>query len=71
MERLLKISSWFAVIIGALTILDGFSAYSGEEASYAFLGGLIFAGQGFIALSYIKEIEKYGQARQEAIKRKE
>lgn len=53
MELALKIYSWGAVVLGFFTIVGGFSEVTAEEASYAFLGGLLFGAQGILTLSYI------------------
>lgn len=54
MEKALKITSWVAIVLGVLSILGGFGEVNAEEASYSFIGGLLFAGEGLLALLYIK-----------------
>lgn len=58
MKQALKIMSWVAIVLGVLAILGGFGETSGSEASYAFLGGLLFGVEGLLALIYIKQTEE-------------
>ena len=54
METALKVGSWAAVVIGVLAILSSFS----DSDFAAFVGGVMFAGLGAVALAYIKEVKK-------------
>ena len=49
MKTTLKIISIIALVIGGLAILDGI----GKPDGYVIIGGLLFAGQGILALIYI------------------
>lgn len=53
MKTLLQVASWVEIVIGVLAIASGL----GEQDFAAFVGGLMFAGAGVIALFYIKEKE--------------
>lgn len=51
MRTALKTMSIIMVVIGGFAILE--SADGGQDAGYAFLGGLLFLAEGILALVYI------------------
>ena len=57
MKLALQITSWIAVVLGALAILGGTSE-TGQQALDSFLGGAMFLGQAVLALAYIQFKEK-------------
>lgn len=53
MKLALQVTSWIAVVLGAFAILG---SMSGEpDAIYSLVGGLLFLGQGVLALAYINQ----------------
>jgi len=58
MKKALQIVSWFAIVLGGIAILGGFSEPTAEDASYSFIGGLMYAGQGLLAILYINSVNK-------------
>lgn len=57
MKLALQISSWGAVALGALTFFNGMGAEQ-PTAGYDFLGGILFAGLGTLALIYVHQTQK-------------
>jgi hypothetical protein len=57
MKLALQITSWVAVVVGVLAIISGLSEISSypTDAYYSLLGGVMFGGQGLLALIYINE----------------
>lgn len=58
MRETLKVVSWIAIVIGSLTILDGLPTAEYYADVYAIVGGLMFAGQGILALVYINQVDR-------------
>jgi len=54
METALKILSWVAIVLGVMAILAGFGEINAEEASYSFVGGLLYGSLGLLSILYIK-----------------
>jgi len=54
MENTLKVVAWAQIVIGMLAVVSSFS----DSDFYAFVGGVMFAGAGIVALNYIKEVNK-------------
>jgi hypothetical protein len=56
----LTITSWVAVVLGVLAVLGGFFnlATLPTTAYYDFAGGVMFAGEGILALVYINQTEE-------------
>lgn len=52
MKLALQITSWIAVVIGALALVG----YTGDP--YTLVGALLFLGQGVLALLYIRQQDK-------------
>lgn len=57
MKLTLQITSYIAIVIGALAILGSAAAFSSADpaAGYQLIGGVLFFAQGLLSLVYIND----------------
>ena len=60
MKSALKVTSWIATVLGAMSMYDGLLLLSNypNDAYYSLIGGGMFAAQGILALVFVKSTEK-------------